>query len=96
MARRKRAEQRARPSDAELLAWYDRHRPLDPQYEYAGLGRLAFERSRPLDLLRFRMGRDLRAHDLGPTGHEFGRGKALLGKRVTERLVQKVRQRTRI
>ena len=26
MARRKRAEQRAGPSDAELLAWYDRHR----------------------------------------------------------------------
>ena len=26
MARRKRAGQRAGPSDAELLAWYDRHR----------------------------------------------------------------------
>jgi hypothetical protein len=42
------------------------------------------------------MGGDLRAHDLGPTGHEFGRGKALLGERVAQRLVEKVRQRTRI
>ena len=69
-------------------------RPAAPATPGSGVWPL--ERPRPLDFLRLRMGGDLRAHDLGPARDELGRGKALLGERVAERLVQKVRQRTRI
>jgi hypothetical protein len=74
---------------AEVLD-FDRGRSLDPQHERARFGRVAVGSPRPLDLFRLRMGRDLGAHDLGPTGDEFARSEALLGERIGQRLVQKI------
>src|SRR5262249_52391799 len=75
---------------------FDRGRALDPQHQRARCGRLALAPPRPPDPFRFRMGGDLRARDLRPAGDELGRGEALLGEGVAQRLVQKVLERTRI
>ena len=58
------------------------------------LWRFALDRARPLDLLRLRMGRDLDAHDLRPTGDQFGGGKTLLSECAGERLAQEISERT--
>jgi len=76
--------------DAAEVLDFDRGRSLDPQHERARLGRVAVGSPRPLDLFRLRMGRDLGAHDLGPTGDEFARSEALLGERLGQCLVQKI------
>src|SRR5262249_12191312 len=66
--------------DTREVLDFDRRRSLDPQHEGSRLGRVAAGSPRPLDFFRLRMGRDLRAHDVGPAGDEFARGEALLGE----------------
>ena len=73
-----------------------RGRPFDPQHQGPRLGWTAVGGALPLDFFRLRMGGDLRSHDIGPAGDELGRGEALLGEGVAQRLVQKLFERPRI
>ena len=61
-------------------------RALDPEHQRGGLGRLAVDLARPLQLDRFGVGGDVGADDVLPARHQFGRGEALLLERVRQEL----------
>ena len=82
--------------DAGEVLNFDCRGAFDSQHQNSRLGLATDDRSRPLDLLRLRMSGDLGADDLGPAGHQLGRGKALPGESIPQGLVQKIRQRARI
>src|SRR5262249_31686238 len=76
-----------------LVLDLDRGRSLDPQYQNAGLWHVGAERARPLNFLRLAVRCDVSADDLAPAGDELGRGEALLGEGLVERLAQQVGKR---
>ena len=92
------AEEAVHPfqNDAGQVLDFDRGRSLDPQHQDAGLGAHGLAGAATGSSPAREWAAISAPDDLGPAGDELGRGEALLGEGVAERLVQNVRERARI
>ncbi len=78
--------------DAGQVLDFERGRAFDPQHQGAGLGGLGRRAARGHWIFTgSAVGGDLRPDDVGPARHQFGRGEALPGERIAQRLAERVR-----
>ena len=75
---------------------FERHRPLDPQHQGRGFRIVLVHPARPDHAHRLAVIGDFRADDLGPVGHDAGRGEALPRERVRDRLRDDLAQGRRV
>src|SRR4051812_606347 len=83
-------------NDAREVLDFQRHRPLDAQHQRRRLRIVLVHPARPDHAHRLAVLGDLRADDLRPVRHDAGRGEALFGECVLDRLRDELAQGLRV